>query len=163
MHTDSSASRVLHAMLVRHGMVTTLMQSLCASRANQRLHAGCCFLVILAGLSAGGSWPIGVAHAALGVCCHPQLPPDLSQCVMWQASIDLLCWSVCRRQLAKWRRARSFVCLLVEEAAAADGGGQPGRLLGTATLSLMQVRQQESSCRVTGVLTCYGLTTAVLP
>ncbi|WIA41427.1 hypothetical protein OEZ86_005009 [Tetradesmus obliquus] len=62
------------------------------------------------------------------------------------------------RQLAKWRRARSFVCLLVEEvgaaadgangaaaadgtngsAAAADKAGQPGRLLGTATLSLMQ-------------------------
>ncbi|KAF6255684.1 hypothetical protein COO60DRAFT_193031 [Scenedesmus sp. NREL 46B-D3] len=42
------------------------------------------------------------------------------------------------RQLSKWRRARSFVCLLVEEAEAADAGGQPGRLLGTATLSLMQ-------------------------
>lgn len=69
----------------------------------------------------------------------------------------------CRRQLAKWRRARSFVCLLVEEvgaaadgangaaaadgtngsAAAADKAGQPGRLLGTATLSLMQVRWQQ--------------------
>lgn len=42
------------------------------------------------------------------------------------------------RQQAKWRRARSFVCLLVEEVAAAGGAGQPGRLLGTATLSLMQ-------------------------
>jgi hypothetical protein len=68
-------------------------------------------------------------HVDMIHCCARDIP----------AVAGHVCAAGCRRQIAKWRRARSFVCLLVEEAAAADGSGQPGRLLGTATLSLMQV------------------------
>jgi hypothetical protein len=69
-------------------------------------------------------------------CVHIMHTAATLTYLLWPGHV---CAAGCRRQIAKWRHARSFVCLLVEEAAAADGSGQPGRLLGTATLSLMQV------------------------